>query len=85
MINFGNQQEYEALLAAQAESAPLIGVPSRNGKPTNGFGGSGGGSVGGGSVGGGGVDAGSSGQPADTLASRQMPRARVEEIPRVPV
>ena len=27
VINFGNQQEYEALLAAQAESAPLIGVP----------------------------------------------------------
>jgi len=97
VINFGNQQEYEALLAAQAESAPLIGVPSRNGRPTNGFGGSGRGSVGGGSGGGGGVvgggdvdsggsaDAGSSGQPADTLASRQMPRARVEEIPRVPV
>ena len=28
VINFGNQEEYEALLAAQAESAPLIGVPA---------------------------------------------------------
>jgi len=28
VINFGNQQEYEELLAAQAESAPLIGVPT---------------------------------------------------------
>ena len=26
VINFGNQQEYEELLAAQAESAPLMGV-----------------------------------------------------------
>ena len=39
VINFGNQQEYEELLAAQAEAAPLIGVPSQNSKPSNGFGG----------------------------------------------
>ena len=37
MINFGNQQEYEALLAAQAESAPLIGVPPPAAARTNGF------------------------------------------------
>ena len=33
VINFGNQQEYEALLAAQAESAPLIGVPAPRRRP----------------------------------------------------
>jgi hypothetical protein len=37
VINFGNQQEYEALLAAQAESAPLIGVPPPAAPRTNGF------------------------------------------------
>ena len=67
VINFGNQQEYEELLAAQAESAPLIGVqapaPARRRRRF---------------------------QPirartgADQLAPRP-PRARVEEIPRVPV
>lgn len=66
VINFGNQQEYEELLAAQAESAPLIGVqasapkagPSVPAEPTS--------------------------EGADALAARP-PRARVEEIPRVPV
>ena len=28
VINFGNQEEYEALLAAQASSAPLTGAPT---------------------------------------------------------
>ncbi|SDO43725.1 hypothetical protein SAMN04515671_0934 [Nakamurella panacisegetis] len=28
VINFGNQEEYEALLAAQASSAPLTGAPA---------------------------------------------------------
>ncbi len=37
VINFGNQEEYEALLAAQAESAPLIGVPPPAPARTNGF------------------------------------------------
>ena len=37
VINFGNQEEYEALLAAQAESAPLIGVPPPAAARTNGF------------------------------------------------
>ena len=77
VINFGNQQEYEALLAAQAESAPLIGVPAQNSRAGNGFGGSDGGAGGGaGSVG---------SAEADGAASRPMQRARVEEIPRVPV
>ena len=78
VINFGNQQEYEALLAAQAESAPLIGVPARNSKPTNGFGGSDGGASGG-------VGSAGSAEAADGAQSRPMQRARVEEIPRVPV
>ena len=80
VINFGNQQEYEALLAAQAESAPLIGVPAQNSRAGNGFGGSDGG------AGGGAGGAGSVGSAeADGAASRPMQRARVEEIPRVPV
>jgi len=66
VINFGNQQEYEELLAAQAESAPLIGVQAT--APT--------------------VSAPAPTAPApeaaDVLAPRP-PRARVEEIPRVPV
>ena len=66
VINFGNQQEYEALLAAQAESAPLIGVTPPPPARTNGF-----------------ASAGES--PPDGAASRPTPRARVEEIPRVPV
>ena len=65
VINFGNQQEYEELLAAQAESPPLIGVaaparPTPTPAPEPAVGG------------------------ADFLAPRP-PRARVEEIPRVPV
>ena len=82
VINFGNQQEYEALLAAQAESAPLIGVPARNSRASNGFGGSDGGASGG--VGGGSGSAGNAEAP-DGAQSRPMQRARVEEIPRVPV
>jgi hypothetical protein len=71
VINFGNQQEYEELLAAQAESAPLIGVqpaaprPSPTPATTPGEGESAGGAN-------------------DPLAPRPQ-RARVEEIPRVPV
>jgi hypothetical protein len=68
VINFGNQQEYEELLAAQAESAPLIGVqapvsppPTAPAQP----------------------DPGANGE-AEQLVPRP-PRARVEEIPRVPV
>ena len=41
VINFGNQDEYEALLAAQAESAPLIGSapePPPGAAPTTGEG-----------------------------------------------
>ena len=79
VINFGNQQEYEELLAAQAESAPLIGVPSRNGRASNGFGGSDGAPSSGIAAGVG------SAEPADGAQSRPMQRARVEEIPRVPV
>ncbi len=68
VINFGNQQEYEELLAAQAESAPLIGVqpraPRASPPPP--------------------ADSESAGAPAESLVPRP-PRARVEEIPRVPV
>jgi hypothetical protein len=66
VINFGNQQEYEALLAAQAASAPLTGaapapapaapsptVPETNGLPADPYG-----------------------------QARSQPRTRVEEIPR---
>ena len=66
VINFGNQEEYEALLAAQAESAPLIGVPPPVPR-TNGFA----------------TPAGETPSAGD--ASRPIQRARVEEIPRVPV
>jgi len=78
VINFGNQQEYEALLAAQAEAAPLIGVPAHNSKPSNGVGGTDNGASGAGSAGG-------TAAPTEGVASRPMQRARVEEIPRVPV
>jgi hypothetical protein len=65
VINFGNQQEYEELLAAQAESAPLIGVPiAVPSAPA--------------------PAAAPTAESADALAPRP-PRARVEEIPRVPV
>ena len=70
VINFGNQQEYEELLAAQAESAPLIGVPRNRSSRASG---------------------GTGAPPSDRArsggaASRpRPPRARVEEIPRVPV
>ena len=73
VINFGNQQEYEELLAAQAASAPLIGVQApapRSSPPASGPAPAEAESAG--------------GPPADPLASRP-PRARVEEIPRVPV
>ena len=66
VINFGNQEEYEALLAAQAASPPLTGsapvpvpaanpvtAPDANGTVTDAFG-----------------------------QARSQPRARVEEIPR---
>jgi hypothetical protein len=67
VINFGNQQEYEELLAAQAESAPLMGVPAPRPAPN--------------------VADPAPADPgsAETPAARPMPRARVEEIPRVPV
>ena len=68
VINFGNQQEYEELLAAQAESAPLIGVQATVSQPP---------------ASPAPPDSGSNGA-ADQLAPRP-PRARVEEIPRVPV
>ena len=67
VINFGNQQEYEELLAAQAESAPLIGVSSTAPRPTNG------------------TSAPEAAPVASEAPSRPVPRARVEEIPRVPV
>ena len=68
VINFGSQEEYEALLAAQAASAPLIGVPRPAPARSNGF------------------TAASSDTPvADGAAARPVQRARVEEIPRVPV
>lgn len=76
VINFGNQQEYEELLAAQAEAAPLIGVPSQNSKPSNGFGGIGSAGT---------ASTGANAAPDDPAGSRPMQRARVEEIPRVPV
>jgi hypothetical protein len=66
VINFGDQQEYEALLAAQANSRPLTGSPAApppappvETAP---------------------VADGQAAQP-DSLAP-QRPRARVEEIPR---
>ncbi len=68
VINFGNQQEYEELLAAQAESAPLIGVQAPVSQPPPAAAP---------------PDPGTNGE-ADQLAPRP-PRARVEEIPRVPV
>jgi len=68
VINFGNQEEYEALLAAQAASAPLIGVPPPAPARANGF-----------------TASASESPPADDAASRPVQRARVEEIPRVPV
>jgi hypothetical protein len=68
VINFGNQEEYEALLAAQAASAPLIGVPRPTPARANGF-----------------TAAASDTPPADGGAPRPVQRARVEEIPRVPV
>ncbi len=68
VINFGNQEEYEALLAAQAASAPLTGsaptpvpVPAGEGNvsPTD------------------------NGTPPEASGQfRSQPRARVEEIPR---
>jgi hypothetical protein len=70
VINFGNQQEYEELLAAQAESAPLIGVSATPAASTRSANGS---------------------SPAEPVAPEEdsapsrPPRARVEEIPRVPV
>ena len=67
VINFGNQQEYEELLAAQAESAPLIGVQAAASQPPASP-----------------APAESAPEAADALAPRP-PRARVEEIPRVPV
>jgi hypothetical protein len=68
VINFGSQEEYEALLAAQAASAPLIGVPRPAPARANGF------------------TAATSDTPvADGGAPRPVQRARVEEIPRVPV
>jgi hypothetical protein len=72
VINFGNQQEYEELLAAQAESAPLIGVQQTAPSPPAAVSGP--------------VSSGdgASGAKGDPLASRPQ-RARVEEIPRVPV
>lgn len=67
VINFGNQQEYEELLAAQAESAPLMGVPTPRPAPTY-------------------PDSTSSAAATtETPAARPVQRARVEEIPRVPV
>ncbi|MEP6559981.1 MAG: hypothetical protein ABJD68_02780 [Nakamurella sp.] len=66
VINFGNQQEYEELLAAQAESPPLMGVqPLSRPQVTSS------------------LDTGS-GATSDPLGARP-PRARVEEIARVPV
>jgi hypothetical protein len=72
VINFGNQQEYEELLAAQAEAGPLVGVQPPRPRPTNGS------------------AAGSeqppgAGQAEPDQPQRPAPRARVEEIPRVPV
>jgi hypothetical protein len=67
VINFGNQQEYEELLAAQSESAPLIGVQASVPPPPASP-----------------APAESAPEAADALAPRP-PRARVEEIPRVPV
>ena len=68
VINFGSQEEYEALLAAQAASAPLIGVPRPAPARANGF-----------------TAAASETPPGDSATSRPVQRARVEEIPRVPV
>ena len=69
VINFGSQEEYEALLAAQAASAPLIGVPRTRSGPFQRVHG---------------------GRPATRRSRmarqpRPVQRARVEEIPRVPV
>jgi hypothetical protein len=74
VINFGNQQEYEELLAAQAEAGPLVGVQPQRPRATNGSAA---------------VSASGSAQPASDAQldqpQRPAPRARVEEIPRVPV
>ena len=62
VINFGNQQEYEQLLATQAQSPPLIGVsPPTTPRP-----------------------AAPAGGESDAEGPAPMPRARIEEIPRVP-
>jgi hypothetical protein len=73
VINFGNQQEYEALLAAQAAAPPF--ADGRRPASVAGSGGSGSAAEGGSAVGGDG----------DSAGGDQGPRAarpRVQEIPR---
>ena len=76
VINFGNQQEYEELLAAQAQAGPLVGVQAPRPRPTNG-------SAAG--TGSGSDQPPGAGQAEPDQPQRPAPRARVEEIPRVPV
>jgi hypothetical protein len=81
VINFGNQAEYEALLSAQAESAPLTGAgPAPVARSAQGAGSP----VGPGADGPTGPDGPDNGGPSDFAAfgNAARPRARVEEIPR---
>ena len=74
VINFGNQQEYEELLAAQAQAGPLVGVPAPSPADDRPAGAPGP------------VPTSRRGRSSRTRsAARPAPRARVEEIPRVPV
>jgi hypothetical protein len=69
VINFGSQEEYEQLLAVQAQASPLIGVSAPAPRPAPDP-----------------VVAGSPAAPAagPGVTAPPMPRARIEEIPRVP-
>jgi hypothetical protein len=80
VINFGNQQEYEALLAAQAESPPLTGTsPAADSATGAGAAATAGDTSSNGSSAAGVAVAADAGPPAPESA---RPRPRVEEIPR---
>lgn len=86
VINFGNQEEYEALLAAQQQSPPLAGTGSMaaTAAPSGAPAGSASAATGSAATGPGdnGSDAGSNGATPTDDVVRSTRRARVEEIPR---
>lgn len=73
VINFGNQQEYEALLAAQAAAPPFAG-----GRPAAGVAAAGGGPT----ADDGGSTSGADGEPGGGDQGPRAARPRVQEIPR---